>query len=44
MNWLYKIKVRFVDKINKCKCIAAVNRVLDEIYNEVDISKVWCGL
>ena len=30
--------------IRKCKSIAAVNRMLERIFNAADAQKVWCGM
>jgi hypothetical protein len=35
---------RFAPRIMKAKSIAAVNRILNTVYDEADRSKVWCGL
>lgn len=31
-------------RIREAKAIAAVNRALNDIYDEADAMKVWCGL
>jgi hypothetical protein len=36
--------LRFIDQLQEVKSIAAVNRVLSDVYDEADVSKVWCGL
>lgn len=33
----------FGKRIRRAKTIAKVNRILQEVYNEADYSKVWCG-
>jgi hypothetical protein len=35
---------RFAKPIQDCKSIAALNRVLEQIYDESDFSRVWCGI
>jgi hypothetical protein len=35
---------RFTKQIRQAKSIAAVNRILNRIYDEADQSAVWCGL
>lgn len=35
---------RFAKQIRQAKSIAAVNRILNKIYDEADQSAVWCGL
>jgi hypothetical protein len=35
---------RFADRILKAKSIAAVNRILENVFNEADYQKVWCGI
>ncbi|MFY4731208.1 hypothetical protein [Nitrospira sp. BLG_2] len=35
---------RFADLIRKAKTIAAVNRILENVFNEADYHKVWCGI
>lgn len=34
----------FADAIHKARSIAALNRLIEEIYNEADRVRVWCGL
>lgn len=34
---------RFVKDVEKCKTIAALNRLLVRIFDEADRSLVWCG-
>lgn len=34
---------RFASKIRKSKSIAAVNRILANVFDEADFKKVWCG-
>lgn len=34
---------RFAAKIRSSKSIAAVNRILENVFNEADVKKVWCG-
>ncbi len=34
----------FAPQIMKAKSIAAVNRILEKVYDEADRSAVWCGL
>ncbi len=34
----------FMGRVKKCKSIAAVNRVLDAIFDRADSCFVWCGL
>ena len=34
----------FCADIKECKSIAAVNRVLDRVFNEADRKLVWCGM
>ena len=35
---------RFAISVKKVKSIAALNRLLVQIYDEADYRKVWCGL
>jgi hypothetical protein len=35
---------RFAEHIRNAKSIAKVNRVLDNVWDEADYSKVWCGV
>lgn len=39
-SWTLK---RFAPKLLKAKSIAEVNRILGNVFNEADRSKVWCG-
>lgn len=34
----------FCKKIRSAKSIAAVNRILERVYNDADRHAVWCGL
>lgn len=34
----------FVPRIRSARSIAAVNRVIEQVYNTADVEKVWCGL
>ena len=34
---------RFSSRIRKAKSIAAVNRILEQVFDEADRMKVWCG-
>lgn len=34
----------FSSSISQAKSIAEVNRILDQVYDEADRYKVWCGL
>lgn len=36
--------VGFVGQIRASKSIAAVNRVLEQVYNEADRNLIWCGM
>lgn len=35
---------RFRGSIKNAKTIAALNRILGRVFDEADLSKVWCGL
>lgn len=35
---------QFASKLREAKSIAAVNRVLDNMFDEADRSLVWCGM
>lgn len=35
---------RFAASLRTCKSIAEFNRVLDRVYNEADLMRVWCGI
>lgn len=34
---------RFAPKIRATKSIAALNRVLEDVFNEADRRRIWCG-
>lgn len=37
------ILCHFVQRVNACKSIAALNREIAKIYDQADQHRVWCG-
>jgi hypothetical protein len=35
---------RFAKRVRNCKTIAALNRILDDIFDIADRELVWCGM
>lgn len=34
----------FAGQFRRCRAIAAVNRLLEKMYDEADRTRVWCGI